>query len=146
MRPSSMEILVHKGPPVNEGGRAWGVVVVICTFFTEKEQMIKQSWDLGRVSFQGDNAANNNGVVTVDRTHQQRADEAFDDPEWWALQWLLFILQGLFANIERFMRSCTCHKATDCEAMYIQAARDSCVMRGCNLFPPCLSRAQRCFQ
>ena len=120
------------GPPTMDGGRSWGVVSEITDYFVERQNLIENSWDVARVSF-NDGAAGGGNDLTVDRAHLARTNESFVDQEWWSTMHLIKILEEMFGAIEAFMLTCVCHGKSDCEEMGIEAFRDICPMRGCNV-------------
>ena len=100
------------GPPLFEGGRAWGVLQKGLSWLLERERAIRSAWNLdrmtsfGRTNRQalGDEAAAGNTGTLISQANYAITSEIF-----WAFLRLMQCTSDALDAIFRWIQSCPCH-------------------------------------
>ena len=107
--------LFETGPPLFEGGRAWGVLQKGISWLLRRERPIRQSWSADRLNHFGANnrageerddgaaAAGGSGVSIA------KADEALGSDVFWGFLHLLQCTADALDAVFQWIQSCPCH-------------------------------------
>ena len=121
------------GPPLLEGGRVWGTVVEMCTYFTDRRGLIELYWDGATMG--GRQQAPQLDASDLDFHAQQsqyvaHCTEAFSDPYFWAFIGFISTMHSLIAGIEHWVLACPCHTRSLRELLNLHSLKLQCPLRG----------------
>ena len=97
------------GPPLFEGGRAWGVLQKGIAWLMDRERPIRQAWSIDSLQRFGANRQDGGAGGGEEGALIAKADEAIGSNLFWAFLHFLQCTSDALDRVFQWMQSCPCH-------------------------------------